>query len=86
MKVSILDDYHDTLRTLDCFKKLKSQDVEIWNDHVQDVDALSTRLTQLGDTHAGVHAAAVDLDVGADDRPVFRERRSLDVRLGVEQG
>ncbi len=44
MKVSILDDYHDTLRTLDCFKKLKGQDVEIWNDHVQDVDALAERL------------------------------------------
>jgi D-3-phosphoglycerate dehydrogenase len=44
MKVSILDDYHDTLRTLDCFKKLKGQDVKIWNDHVQDVDALSQRL------------------------------------------
>ena len=44
MKVSILDDYHDTLRTLDCFKKLKGQDVEIWNDHVQDVDALAVRL------------------------------------------
>src|SRR5712691_2001301 len=44
MKVSILDDYHDTLRTLDCFKKLKGQDVEIWNDHVQDVDALVERL------------------------------------------
>ena len=44
MKVSILDDYHDTLRTLDCFKKLKGQDVEIWNDHVQDVDALAKRL------------------------------------------
>src|SRR5712692_461943 len=44
MKVSILDDYHDTLRTLDCFKKLKGQDVEIWNDHVQDVDAVAERL------------------------------------------
>src|SRR5260221_935659 len=44
MKVSILDDYHDTLRTLDCFKKLKDQNVEIWNDHVQDIDALAKRL------------------------------------------
>ena len=44
MKVSILDDYHDTLRTLDCFKKLSGHDVRIWNDHVQDVDALAERL------------------------------------------
>ncbi len=44
MKVSILDDYFDTLRTLDCFQKLAGHDVTIWNDHVQDVDALAERL------------------------------------------
>jgi D-3-phosphoglycerate dehydrogenase len=44
MKISILDDYFDTLRTLDCFAKLKSHDVTIHNDHVQDVDALTERL------------------------------------------
>src|SRR6266576_6590309 len=46
MKVSILDDYHDTLRTLDCFTKLSGHDVEVWNDHVQDVDALAERLRE----------------------------------------
>jgi D-3-phosphoglycerate dehydrogenase len=49
MKVSILDDYHDTLRTLDCFKKLSGHEVKIWNDHLQDVDVLAERL---GDTEA----------------------------------
>jgi len=44
MKISILDDYHDTLRTLDCFTKLTGHDVEIWNDHVQEVDELAERL------------------------------------------
>jgi D-3-phosphoglycerate dehydrogenase len=44
VKVSILDDYFDTLRTLDCFKKLAGHDVTIWNDHVQDVDTLAERL------------------------------------------
>lgn len=44
MKISILDDYHDTLRTLDCFSKLAGHEVTIWNDHVQDVDALARRL------------------------------------------
>jgi D-3-phosphoglycerate dehydrogenase len=44
MKVTILDDYHDTLRTLDCFRLLAGHDVTIWNDHVQDVDALAARL------------------------------------------
>ena len=29
MKISILDDYFDTLRTLDCFAKLKGHDVTI---------------------------------------------------------
>lgn len=44
MKISILDDYHDTLRTLPCFRKLAGHDVEIWNDHVQEIDALVERL------------------------------------------
>jgi D-3-phosphoglycerate dehydrogenase len=44
MKVSILDDYHDTLRTLACFSKLAGHDVTIWNDHLQDDDALAKRL------------------------------------------
>jgi D-3-phosphoglycerate dehydrogenase / 2-oxoglutarate reductase len=44
MKVSILDDYDDTLRTLDCFEELKGHQVEIWTDHVQDVDTLAERL------------------------------------------
>ena len=44
MKVSILDDYFDTLRTLRCFSKLAGHDVTIWNDHVQDVDTLAERL------------------------------------------
>ncbi len=44
MKISILDDYHDTLRTLDCFRKLAGHKITIWNDHIQDVDALAERL------------------------------------------
>ena len=44
MKVSILDDYFDTLRTLPCFAKLVGHQVEIWNDHVQEIDALAQRL------------------------------------------
>jgi len=46
MKISILDDYHDTVRTLDCFAQLAGHDVTIWNDHVQDVDALAGRLRE----------------------------------------
>jgi D-3-phosphoglycerate dehydrogenase len=44
MKISILDDYHDTVRTLKCFSKLAGYEVEIWNDHVQDVEPLAQRL------------------------------------------
>ena len=44
MKVSILDDYFDTLRSLVCFRKLDGHDVTVWNDHTQDVDTLATRL------------------------------------------
>ena len=44
MKITILDDYFDTVRTLDCFKKLAGHEVTIWNDHVQETDALAERL------------------------------------------
>ena len=44
MNISILDDYHDTLRSLPCFSVLAGHDVTIWNDHVQDVDTLAHRL------------------------------------------
>jgi D-3-phosphoglycerate dehydrogenase len=44
VQISILDDYFDTLRTLQCFAKLAGNDVTIWNDHVQDVDTLAERL------------------------------------------
>jgi D-3-phosphoglycerate dehydrogenase len=44
VKVTILDDYFDTLRSLNCFNKLAGHDVTIWNDHVQDTDRLAERL------------------------------------------
>jgi D-3-phosphoglycerate dehydrogenase len=44
MRVTILDDYGDTLRTLRCFSTLDGHDVTIWNDHVDDVDQLAERL------------------------------------------
>ena len=44
MKISILDDYFDTLRTLKCFGKLSGHDVTVWNDQVQDIDELAARL------------------------------------------
>ena len=44
MKVTILDDWFDTLRSLPCFEKLAGHDVTIWNDHVQDVELLAERL------------------------------------------
>lgn len=44
MNITILDDYFDTLRGLPCFSKLQGHAVTVWNDHVQDVDALADRL------------------------------------------
>src|SRR3954470_20588459 len=44
MRITILDDYFDTLRTLPCFRRLDGHQVEIWNDHVQETGALAERL------------------------------------------
>ena len=44
MKITILDDYFDTLRTLPCFRKLDGHEVKVWTDHVQDISVLAERL------------------------------------------
>jgi D-3-phosphoglycerate dehydrogenase len=44
MKITILDDYQDVVRTLACFSKLARHEVTIWNDHTRDVDVLAERL------------------------------------------
>jgi D-3-phosphoglycerate dehydrogenase len=46
MKISILDDYFDTLRTLACFHKLDGHEVTVWTDHMQDTDTLAERLKE----------------------------------------
>ena len=47
VKIAILDDYFDTLRSLQCFHKLDGHDVTIWNDHVDDVEVLSNDCERL---------------------------------------
>ena len=44
MRITILDDYQDTVRTLACFTKTAGHDVTIWNDHTKDIDVLAQRL------------------------------------------
>jgi len=46
MNITILDDYFDTVRTLQCFKKLDGHHVTIWNDRVEDIDLLAERLRE----------------------------------------
>ena len=47
MRIAILDDYFDTVRTLPCFGQLASHEVTIWTDHVQDTDRLVERLRDI---------------------------------------
>jgi len=46
VNVAILDDWFDTLRTLECFAGLEDHDVAVFTDHVQDTDALAERLAE----------------------------------------
>jgi D-3-phosphoglycerate dehydrogenase len=59
VNVTILDDYGDTLRTLDCFARLTGHSVEVWTDHVEDADA-RTRLGVIvsSNLHAGTPSYA----------------------------
>jgi D-3-phosphoglycerate dehydrogenase len=44
MKISILDDYQNAVRTLACFPKLAGHQVTIWNGHTKNTDVLAQRL------------------------------------------
>ena len=46
MRVAILDDWFDTLRTLPSFEKLDGHEVTVFTDHLQDSDALVERLAR----------------------------------------
>ena len=44
MRVAILDDWFDTIRTLPSFARMAGHDVTIFTDHVEDTDELARRL------------------------------------------
>lgn len=44
MKVHILDDWFDTLRTLPCYSRLKDHDVKVWTNHEPDPNRLAARV------------------------------------------
>ena len=46
MKVVILDDWFDTLRSLPCSDKLGGHDVTVFTDHVEDTETLARRLAE----------------------------------------
>ncbi|MEX0339155.1 MAG: D-2-hydroxyacid dehydrogenase family protein [Arenibacterium sp.] len=46
MKVHILDDWFDTLKTLPCFGMLADHDVTVWTDHVAEPARLAERIKE----------------------------------------
>jgi D-3-phosphoglycerate dehydrogenase len=46
VKVHILDDWFDTLRTLPCYEKLAGHDVTVWTDHEPDPERLAKRVQE----------------------------------------
>jgi D-3-phosphoglycerate dehydrogenase / 2-oxoglutarate reductase len=44
MKVAILDDWFNALRTLPCFERLDDHEVAVFTDHVEEMDRLAERL------------------------------------------
>jgi D-3-phosphoglycerate dehydrogenase len=45
VKVAILDDWFDTVRSLPCFENLARHSVTVFTDHMQDTDVLAERLS-----------------------------------------
>lgn len=46
MKIHILDDWFDTLRSLPCYAKLAGHDVTVWTDHEPDPAKLAARVVE----------------------------------------
>lgn len=44
LKVTILDDYVDIVRTLECIDRMRDHEVTIWNDCIRDTESLAARL------------------------------------------
>jgi D-3-phosphoglycerate dehydrogenase len=44
VKITVLDDYQNVVRSLESFRKLEGHDVTVWNDHTKDIDVLAERL------------------------------------------
>jgi D-3-phosphoglycerate dehydrogenase len=75
MKVPILDDYFDTTRTLLCFRKLAEYEVEIWNDHVDDIGVLATRL----------YIFAATIQMQPNSQPSWPRSFSISKNLSVQR-
>ena len=74
MKVHILDDWFDTLRTLPCFAMLAGHDVTVWTDHEPDPERLVTAHTVAQDRVLG---AAADGDAAAEEALCDRGRNRI---------
>jgi D-3-phosphoglycerate dehydrogenase len=58
VKFPILDDYFDTFRALDCFRKLDGHDVTIHTDPLQ---SIGERANRLKDTEVGIASVSQTL-------------------------
>jgi hypothetical protein len=79
MQISIVDHYHDTLRTLGCFEKLKHHNVTVWTDHVQDVDPLANAI-------GGHRNGGPDQGAGRVEHCPVAQKRSTDAADGTHAG
>ncbi|EXJ12459.1 hypothetical protein [Nitrincola nitratireducens] len=44
MKIAVLDDYQNVVKSLDCFKLLEGHEVQVFNETYTDVDTLAEQL------------------------------------------
>ncbi|HEY1737988.1 MAG TPA: NAD(P)-dependent oxidoreductase [Acidimicrobiia bacterium] len=81
MRVTILDDYFDTLRTLPCFARLAGHDVTVWNDHVQDDDAFGMRVVIWASDESRARAATDGREVAASRDAFFTDSDIVSVHM-----
>jgi hypothetical protein len=83
MKIAILEDSCDTIRTLPCFGKPDDHDVTVFNDHLQSVTPLAIQANDLrSDWRTSTTSGKTSTPPSRAPEHAAVPPRSIDLRLG----
>jgi hypothetical protein len=85
MRVTILDDYFDTLRTLPCFAKLDNHEVTLYRSHPRSTSTKRSPLIQFSDVFDQINAYAAGTPINVVNPDVLPVRRTAPDAVSRDQ-